>query len=170
MARLIMLSGLPGSGKSTLGQELARRTGAVLVRIDVLEQDLRNRHDSRFDVGTAGYEAGYNLAARHLRSGHQVIADAVNAVEAARKGWRKAAHESGVPAIDIEIFCSSLEEVETRLKTRDTGIEGLHPVSLEDRQQRRWQDNPQANLRLDTAGRSIEACTDEIERFLNSLT
>ncbi|RAN37441.1 AAA family ATPase [Hyphomonas pacifica] len=167
MARLIMLSGLPGSGKSTLGRILSERIGACLVRVDVLEQDMRNMCGPDHDVGTKGYAAGYKLASEHLISGHDVIADAVNAVEAARDGWRTIATQARAPIIEIEILCSSLDEVKPRLKTRDTGIKGLRQVSLKDRQQRRWDDNPHANFRVDTAGRSINACADEIEHFLN---
>ena len=79
MPRLVMMSGLPGSGKSTLSKLLAERTGAELLRIDVFEQDLRNQHGADFDVGTRGYRQGYRLAARHLREGRNVIADAVRA-------------------------------------------------------------------------------------------
>ena len=38
---LIVFSGLPGSGKTTIARELARQLGAVYLRIDVIEQALR---------------------------------------------------------------------------------------------------------------------------------
>ena len=38
MARLIVLAGLPGSGKSTIARELARRTGAIWLRVDSMDQ------------------------------------------------------------------------------------------------------------------------------------
>jgi putative protein kinase ArgK-like GTPase of G3E family len=36
--RLIVFAGLPGTGKSTLAQRLAREIGAIYLRIDALEQ------------------------------------------------------------------------------------------------------------------------------------
>ena len=38
MATLIVFSGLPGVGKSTLARELAGQTGAVGLRVDCMDQ------------------------------------------------------------------------------------------------------------------------------------
>ena len=42
MSRLIVFSGLPGSGKSTIARGLATKIGAVWLRIDSLEQAIRD--------------------------------------------------------------------------------------------------------------------------------
>jgi predicted kinase len=39
---LIILAGLPGTGKTTIARLLARRLGAVHVRIDSIEQAIRD--------------------------------------------------------------------------------------------------------------------------------
>jgi len=129
MPRLVMMSGLPGSGKSTLSRKLAERTGAKLLCIDEFEQNLRNTHGPDFNVGALGYQHGYTLAADHLMAGHDVVADAVNAVEPAREGWRNIANTAGAEIVEIEIFCSDADEVRSRLLTLDTGIPGLPPVT-----------------------------------------
>ena len=41
-AALLILSGLPGAGKTTIVRELARRIGAVHVRIDSIEHAIMN--------------------------------------------------------------------------------------------------------------------------------
>ncbi len=38
---LIVFSGLPGTGKTTIAQAVVRRCGAVYLRIDTIEQALR---------------------------------------------------------------------------------------------------------------------------------
>ncbi|HPE47561.1 MAG TPA: ATP-binding protein [Hyphomonas sp.] len=162
MARLVMLSGLPGSGKSTLGRLLAERTGAEYLRIDVFEQALRDQNGPDFDVGTGGYQQGYELARHHLRAGRDVIADAVNAVEAARQGWRKVAELAAAEIIEIEIVCSDADEVRDRLRTRETGIAGLAPVTIEAVQARLWDANPHCGHRLDTAARDVPDCLADL--------
>ena len=166
MPRLVMMSGLPGSGKSTLSRLLAGRTGAQLLRIDVFEQNLRKAHGADYDVGTQGYQRGYDLAARHLAAGQDVIADAVNAVEAARQGWREVAAKAGADMVEVEILCSDAEEVRTRLQTRDTGIEGLAPVTPEAALSRHWDKNPHARVRHDTAGHTVTESLAGLEALL----
>jgi predicted kinase len=39
---LIIFGGLPGVGKTAIARELARKLGAVYVRIDSIEQAIRN--------------------------------------------------------------------------------------------------------------------------------
>ena len=41
MVALIVFGGLPGSGKSSIARELARETGAMWLRIDSIEQPIR---------------------------------------------------------------------------------------------------------------------------------
>lgn len=166
MRRLVMMSGLPGSGKSTLGKRLAECTGAQLLRIDLFEQTLRNRHGPGFDVGTAGYQRGYDLAAGHLIAGREVIADAVNAVEAARQGWRNIAAGTGAAMVEVEILCSDDDEFRTRLATRNTGIQGLAPVSFEEARGRAWEENPHLAIRLDTAGQTVAESLDALLHLL----
>jgi len=79
---LIALGGLPGVGKSALAKALARRIGAVHLRIDTIEQALRNA--GREVSGPEGYLVARDLAADNLRSGHTVIVDAVNPLETTR--------------------------------------------------------------------------------------
>ena len=72
---LIILSGLPGVGKTTIARGLANALGAVHVRIDSMEQALRNMG---VNVTGEGYAVGQAVSEDNLRLGRIVIADCVN--------------------------------------------------------------------------------------------
>jgi len=90
---LIILGGLPASGKSTIAQALAVRIGACYLRVDTVEQAIRSATPPSAvdDVGPAGYMTLYRLAADNLRLGRTVIVDSVNAIEITRQAFRDVA-------------------------------------------------------------------------------
>src|SRR5205085_38563 len=53
---LILLGGLPGTGKSTLARGLTERTGGTVIRTDVVRKDLAGQAPS--DRATAEYAEG----------------------------------------------------------------------------------------------------------------
>src|ERR671927_742877 len=89
---LVVVSGLPGTGKSTVAEAVARRAGAVVLSVDEVEEALLGAGlASDWTTGAAAYEAVAAAAAENLRLGHTVIVDAVNDSEPARDTWRRAA-------------------------------------------------------------------------------
>lgn len=60
---LIILGGLPGSGKTTLAKALAKKLKAVHVRIDSIEQSIKNSLLKIEDVIDSGYRVSliFNL-------------------------------------------------------------------------------------------------------------
>jgi predicted kinase len=118
---LIVLSGLPGVGKTTIARELARATGAVHIRIDSIEQALRNRGH---EVEAEGYNVGYVIAADNLRLGRTVVADCVNPWALTREAWHSVANRAGVRSVDVEIVCSDVEEHRRRVESRVVDIPG----------------------------------------------
>jgi len=118
---LIVLSGLPGVGKTTIARELARATGAVHVRIDSIEQALR---DSGIEVDGQGYSVAHAVAEDNLRLGRIVIADCANPWPLTRDEWRSVADRAGVGVIEVEIVCSGTDEHRRRVESRIPDIAG----------------------------------------------
>jgi predicted kinase len=84
---LIVFSGLPGTGKTTIANDLAVTTGAVYLRVDTIEQAIRNSGALAQDVGRSGYMVANELALSNLRLGGIVIVDCVNPVLETRIAW-----------------------------------------------------------------------------------
>ena len=86
---LLIFGGLPAVGKTAIAAGLARGVEAVHLRIDSIEQALR---DSGVEIaGPEGYVVAYAVAEDNLRLGRTVIADSVNPVEVTRAAWRDVA-------------------------------------------------------------------------------
>lgn len=71
---LIVLSGLPGVGKTTIARELARSLTAVHVHVDSIERALRQ---GGLVVEAEGYAVAQAVAADNLRVGQTVILSAL---------------------------------------------------------------------------------------------
>jgi predicted kinase len=125
MCVLVVFGGLPGTGKTTLAREVARRRGAFYVRIDTIEQSIRAADGSHGEIGAAGYAIAMSLARENLAVGQTVIADAVNPVAEAREGWREVAAKVAAPLVEIEVVCSDIPEHRRRVESRSSDIHGL---------------------------------------------
>ena len=129
----MMLSGLPGVGKSHLAQVLAVELGAVVVSIDPIEDAmLRSGLPMSLETGVAAYEVGATVAAAQLRNGFTVIVDAANYLELGRDIWRMIADKAGVPLKAIEVTCSDADLHRTRLEGRRRGLDSYPEPSWED--------------------------------------
>ncbi len=159
---LIILAGLPGSGKSAVGRELAGRLGATYLRIDTMEQAIVRSSLGAETAEEAGYLVGYAVAVDNLHLGRTVIADSVNPIGLSRTGWHDAAAEAGCNAIDVEVICSDPAEHRHRVKTRATEIKGLNQPTWQDVVDRDYEPWGEDHVVIDTAGRSVSECVDEL--------
>ena len=125
MVALIVLGGLPGSGKSSIARELARETGAMWLRIDSIEQAIRESAVLPRSIDDAGYRVAYGIAEDNLRLGSNVIGDSVNGWSVTRNAWRDTGVRAGAQLIEVEIICSDSKEHRRRIETRVSEVPGL---------------------------------------------
>jgi predicted kinase len=163
---LIVFSGLPGTGKTTIAKSLATRLGATCLRIDTIEQAIRNAGVLADDVGTSGYRVAYELAVNNLRPGHSVVVDCVNPVEESRQAWADIAARSGVPLLNIEVICSDRREHRRRVEQRKSDITGLTPPTWSSVANHEYEAWTQPILCLDTANVSVDQAVEIVVRQL----
>ncbi|MGO4744735.1 AAA family ATPase [Serratia quinivorans] len=159
---LIILSGLPGSGKTTLARALASALPAMHLRIDTLEQAIRNSGSLVNDIGPAGYFAAYGVAEDNLRLGHTLIADSVNPLPVTREAWRQVAQRAGSRWLEIEVHCSDRAEHRHRVETRHGDIAGLQLPDWRSVSAHDYAPWTTPVTRIDTSGRTVEACLAQL--------
>jgi len=164
--RLVVLAGLPGTGKSTLAVRLAEATGGIWLRVDTVEAAMLKAGIERsFESGLAAYVVVADLARVHLGLGRTVIVDAVNGVEEARAAWRTAATESGAERYVLELVCADVAEHRRRVELRRSSTPPLPKPTWAEVLKRRYDPWTEPTLVLDTSA-PLAATVSRSLRFL----
>jgi predicted kinase len=154
MPTLFIFAGLPGAGKTTLSRDLARSLNAVHLRIDTIEQGLRDL--CGVQVVGEGYRLTYRIAADNLRNGMNVVADSCNPLELTRREWEQVAKDSGANFVNIEVICSNQVEHRRRIDTRITDISALKLPTWRDVENREYHAWSVDRIVIDTSDCAIE--------------
>ncbi len=152
---LIIFGGLPGTGKTTVAKQLSEKLKAVYLRIDSIEQGIRDAFpynpDGNQKVIAEGYMAAYAVAKDNLRIGHIVIADSVNPIEITREAWREVAISLNKPFIEVELICSDKNIHQARVESRQSDIKGLTPPTWQEVIKRDYQPWQSPDIKIDSA-------------------
>lgn len=166
---LVMLSGLPGSGKSYFQRRLRERTGAVVLESDALRKLLFGRPTYTPEEHARLFRAIRLAADRLLRSGRSVIIDATNLTEWERLPYYKMAERLGVRLLIIRLTAPE-PVVRARLERRAQGVDETDysdaDVSVYDRMQRGWEEISRAHYSVDTSQEiapAVEAVAQAME-------
>lgn len=158
---LIVLGGLPGTGKSTVANALAERLGTLHLRIDTIEQAMRDAGQTV--AGPEGYLVARDVARENLRLGLPVIVDAVNPIAYTRELWREIAAATGARLVEIELVCGDSAEHRCRIESRTADIDGFRLPTWQDVLDREYEPWRTAEV-VDTAGTSVEEALAEVVR------
>ena len=131
--KLIVFSGLPGTGKSMLAEAIAKHLSIPVFAKDWLEASLLRSGLKRTmmenPLGFAGYDLLTTLAERQLMLGQSVILDSVASTETIRNTWRQLAKQFNAEWRVIECFCSDESLHRSRLQQRERKIPGWHELT-----------------------------------------
>jgi predicted kinase len=164
---LIIFGGLPATGKTTIARDLARQLGATYLRIDTIEQALRESATVSQTIYDEGYRVAYAIAEDNLRLGRTVIADSVNPVRLSRDAWIGVAHRAHARAVEVEVICSDPQLHRQRVETRAVDIRGLSLPAWENVISREYEPWDREHIVIDTAGRSVGESVEELRRALD---
>jgi aminoglycoside phosphotransferase family enzyme/predicted kinase len=149
---LILVGGLPGTGKSTLAAELAARSGFELIRSDLVRKELAGKlatsdASATFEQGIytpewteRTYAECLRRAEEHLFAGHRVVVDASFRQDTPRSQFLEAAAHWGVPAM-LWVCQADTEVVRQRITARRGDASDAD-----------WSIHQQAAARWETAG------------------
>lgn len=135
--RLIIMAGLPGSGKSTVAAGFAKALGVPVISVDPLEAAMWRSGIPAAITGISAYVIAEAIAEENLKLGLTVIVDAVNPVDAARMAWVRLAERTNAALVFVECFCSDPAVHRKRIERRVREIAGMAEITWDRVEERR---------------------------------
>jgi predicted kinase len=118
---LVVLSGLPGTGKSHFARELVKRVPFLILGSDRLRKALLPQPNYTREEHVRVFAACHRLVEDLLREGYRVIFDATNLTEGFRQPLYDIAERLGSPLALVR-FTASQVVVRRRLDERAAGL------------------------------------------------
>ncbi|ATP39551.1 ATP-binding protein [Solibacillus sp. R5-41] len=171
----IQMSGFPGSGKSTLSREIAKRTGCIIIDHDIVKSALLNSIDEgAIDGKLAGkisYNIDFSLVDFHLSLGQSVILDSPCLYEEMVDKGMKLSSKYNVKYKYIECFLDDFIEINYRLKNRERMISQIAEIKLEAAFQSTLQSSKKpsnSNYFILNTGQPLESYIEDVMDYINN--
>jgi predicted kinase len=166
--RVIIFTGLPGTGKSTLAEKVARTVGAPAFAGDWLMGGLKPAHPALSQLDRGQYLAAWfgllrTLVTRQLMLEQSAVVDDVVS-DGQFVLWREVTDHFKARLYLIECTCSDEAVHRARIEKRVRGIPGWHEVGWDHVERMRAETTPPTVDRLTVD--AIEPVEDNFRRVL----
>jgi predicted kinase len=148
---LVVIGGLPATGKSTIATLVARQLRAPYLRVDQIEHAIVAWSSLDHPVGVVGYSVAYGLALDQLVLGLDVVVECVNPLAVTRDAWLSTAEGAGAAIVEVELVCTDSLEHRRRVQTRGSDVEGLVKPTWAQVTGHEYDPWNRPHLRIDTA-------------------
>ncbi len=125
---LILLSGLPGSGKTTFAQRLAELLAFEHIESDAIRRSIADHPTYSAEESGTVFRRAEELAARALENGRHALVDATNLSNRDRKRFFRLADRTGANLIAVRLTAPGTVIRERLAKPRNGWSEAGLPV------------------------------------------
>lgn len=160
---LILIAGLPGTGKTTIARAFAAHSGAAHFNSDAIRQQLGLMGKYGPEDKQAVYDELLAQARAALLRGQRVVVDSTFFKESIRAPFRQLAADCGQPLYWVEVQASE-QTLRQRLKQDRPDSEADFEVYQKIRRQ--FEPLPEGRLLVDTDQDSPESAAVKIQAYL----
>lgn len=131
MARLILINGMPGVGKSTLARRFAAdHPGTLVCDIDLLRTFISGWRDDFLGAGSRIRPAALGLIRGYLSESGDVVLPQLLARVSELQRFESAAHAAGAELVEVMLEAVEDDPLD-RFHGRDDGTDPWHPIVRE---------------------------------------
>lgn len=166
---LLMMVGLPGTGKSSVVENLQKRVSCVVVSTDNIRLLMRNKPTYTAAEMMLVYEVCYSIIEARLKQGQRVVFDGSNYLAARREHLKKLAQRTGAP-VAVCYVQAAQEIIHERLYQRNSGNRRSSDLSDADWSVYKWMVEAQEpvvgdHLIIDTSNTPADELAAQLCRY-----
>jgi hypothetical protein len=162
---LIMVCGLPGTGKTSVSKIIARKINGIILRTDVIRKQIIKEPEYTEREKRRVYENLLRETEDSIKEGENVILDATFYKKSLRKQIYDLARKANSELIIIECVCDERKVFE-RMKKRK-GDESEADFEVYKKIKRQWEPIEREHITIDT-GKDLKEVEKELELIFNS--